>query len=227
MLTKEEVAKALPAHLRTSATQQLVDMVNTVVTEPVMAQQIRDNFITYTSVLKDGKYKMEDYLNAVTYVSYKHMGHSNQDAYCYTFPARHAAILASGKPEQLSAYVAMYHKNKIVNAVMEQSLIPSHILHQDTFNKAIRVQAELMVSATSEKVRSDAANSILTHLKPPETKKLELDIGIKKDAGMQDLMHTLTQLATNQQALIEAGEVTTKQIAHSKIVEAEYTDAPD
>lgn len=222
MITVEEVALALPANLKSSATQSLADMINTVVSEPIMADQIRDNFITYTSVLKDGRYKMEDYLNAVTYVSFKHMGMSNQDAYCHTFPARHAALVAKGaSAKDLSAYVSMYHKGKLVNAIMEQSLIPVHILHQDAFNKAIKTQMELMATATSEKVRSDAANSILTHLKPPELKKIEVDIGVKQDAGMTELRDTMRQLAEQQQAIISNGSMTPKQIAESKIVTIE------
>lgn len=228
MVTKEEIAKALPAHLKSSATESLADLVNNVVQEPIMAQQIQDNFISYTSVLREGKFRMGDYLNAVTYVSFKHMGMSNQDAYFHTFPQRHAALLARGATDKdISSYVAIYHKTKLVNAIMEQSLIPAHILHMDTFNKAIRVQAELMVGATSEKVRQDAANSILTHLKPPELKKIELDIGIKKTDGMQEMMNTLSELAKQQRDMIQGGQITTKEIAHSKIVEAEYTDAPD
>ena len=61
-----------------------------------------------------------------------------------------------------------YNKNKLVNLILEQSMIPSWVLNQDMYQKALNVQCELMLTANSEKV-SDAANSILTHLKPPQS----------------------------------------------------------
>jgi len=79
------------------------------------------------------------------------------------------------------------------------------------------------LNARSEKVRSDAANSLLTHLKKPETKQIELNIGIKEDSGMDELRGKLREMAELQQSLIEKG-ITTKEIAHQPIVDAEYTD---
>lgn len=70
MLTLAEVQGVMPANLRGSATQELVDLINQIATEPEATQAIRDNFVSYASVLKDGKFKTEDYVNAVVYVSY-------------------------------------------------------------------------------------------------------------------------------------------------------------
>jgi hypothetical protein len=75
-----------------------------------------------------------------------------------------------------------------------------------------------MLTANSEKVRSDAANSILTHLKPPEVTKVELDIGLKKDSAMEDLKHTLTELALKQQQFLGAGVTQVKDLAQQKLV---------
>ena len=79
-------------------------------------------------------------------------------------------------------------------------------------------QAELMVSANSEKVRSDAANSILTHLKPPETQKIELDIGIKKDSSIMALREATMGLVEEQRKALASGNVTAQEVAHSRVV---------
>ena len=74
MLTREMVEKSLPANLKSAATQQLTDQINNIVSDPLIAQQVRDNFISYSSVLKDGKFKTEDYLHAVAYaIEYRHI----------------------------------------------------------------------------------------------------------------------------------------------------------
>lgn len=218
MLTMKELEQALPAHLRHNATPSLLNKINTVATEPEAAEAIRDNFISYSNILSDGKFKTEDYLNAVSYVSYKIMGLSNKDAYARALPDRYQSLVARGAgTKEISAYVASYAKGRLVNLIMEQTLVPSWILNQEIYQKAINTQAELMLTAKSEKVRADAANSILTHLKRPEKHQVDLNIGVAETTGMKELKDMLTSLAAQQQAAIEAG-VKTKEIAHQKLV---------
>lgn len=217
MVTLDELKQALPAHLKSSASQSLVDQVNAVTADPEFARAIRDNVISYTSVLKEGRFKVEDYLNAVAYVSFKLMGFNNQESYKRTFPQRYANLVANGADEKtISAYVANYNKNKLINLILEQTLVPTWVLNQDIYQKAINTQAELMVGAKSEMVRMQAANSILTHLKRPEKTQVELNLGEAETSGMKELKDTLTLLARQQQELIGQG-VNTRQIAHQKL----------
>ncbi|MFA7188522.1 MAG: hypothetical protein WC117_00370 [Sphaerochaetaceae bacterium] len=217
MLTKKEIELSLPAHLKSSATQELADKVNAVTSDPIMAEHIRDNFISYVGVLREGKFKTEDYLNAVTYTSYKLMGYSNQDAYFKTFPARHQALVAKGtSSKDISAYVSAYHKGKLVTMIIEQSLVPSWVLNQDVYQKAINVQADLMLNAQSEKVRSDAANSLLTHLSKPKEAGPLINIDMRETSGMKEMQEMMMQIATRQREAIGAG-VTTKEIAAQRI----------
>lgn len=218
MLTKEEVQAAVPSHVRVNVSQELVDTLNNVSSDPEFARTIRENFISYTGVLKDGKFKIEDYLSAVAYVSYKLMGFSNKDSYARTFPLRYQGLVARGASDKdISAYVAAYNKNKLVNIILDQSLIPVWVLNQDAYQAAINTQVDLMKNANSELVRTQAANSILTHIKRPEKQQVELSIGEVETAGMKDLREMLSQLATQQRDLIGKG-VPTKEIAHQKLV---------
>ena len=224
MLSVQDVKQALPATLRSAATQELTDKINNIVADPIVAEQIRDNFVSYAAVLKDGKFKTEDYLHAVTYVSFKLMGYNNEEAYARTFPNRHQQLLAKGaSKKEISAYVSAYHKGKLVNLIMEQTLVPTWVLNQDLFQKAINVQADLMINATSEKVRTEAANSLLTHLKRPEAKGLDIRMEVTDSSGMKELKDTLVKVAQQQQKAIESG-ITTREIAASPIYDAEYVD---
>ena len=221
MLTVQQVAQALPPNLKTAATQQFVDQINNIVSDPIVAEQVRDNFISYTKVLQEGKFKTEDYLHAVTYVSFKLMGMSNQDAYCRTFPQRHAALVARGTPaKDIAAYVSAYHRGKLVNLILEQSLVPSWVLNQDAYQKAINTQVDLMTTAQSELVRTQAANSILTHLAKPKEAGPLVNIDMRENSGMNELKNMLVDLATKQRELISNG-VPTKAIAEQPIIEGE------
>lgn len=219
MLTPNDIAQALPANLKSAATQSLADKINQAAADPVIAEQIRDNFVSYTSVLQEGRYKTEDYLNAVVYVSYKLMGLSNQEAYQHTFPQRYTALKQRGATDKdISAYVTAYHKGKLVSRIMEQTLTPHWVLNQEIYQKAINVQADLMANANSEKVRCDAANSILTHLARPKEAAPAVQIDVNVGSGMNELKDMLQRMAQKQVELIENG-VDTKTIAGQPLIE--------
>lgn len=219
MLTLDLLQKSLPSQLKTRVTQEMVDNFNAAATDPLVAENMRDNLISYTKVLNDGRFRMTDYMDAVRYVSFKLMSYTNQDAYARTFPNRWQALHASGATaKDISAYVSAYNKNKLVNLILEQTLIPTHVLNQDIYQQAINVQADMMMNAKSEKVRVEAANSLLNHLKRPEVQKVELDIGIKDSSGMKELRDSMAQLAQQQHDLIQGGHISARSVAHAPLV---------
>jgi len=229
VLTVEQFKQALPSQFKASVNQELIDQINTTLADPNLYETYRDNLLSYSHVMRDGKFKMSDYILAVKYCSHKIMGASNIDAFVKTFPDRYQSYLANGtSSKDIASYVTAYNKNKLVNLILEQSLIPSWILNQDLYQKAINVQAGLMMDDTvSHKVRSDAANSLLTHLKPPEVQKVELDIGIKKDGVMDDLKNVLTELALKQQQYIAAGITQISDVTQQRLVRVvEHDSSP-
>lgn len=218
-LTIEQFHRVLPKQVKTSVNQQLIDQINTTLTDPILRENYRDNLLSYTSVMQDGKFKIQSYLDAVRYVSFKLLGDSNIEAYTKTFPDRYQNFMVNGtSAKDIASYVTSYNKNKLVNLIFEQTLIPFHVLNADNYQKALNVQVELMVNANSEKVRSDAANSVLTHLKPPETKKIELDISVKEDKSLSDLKSATMELVAAQRLALQAGSTTIEGVAHSKII---------
>lgn len=220
-LTVEIVKKVMPGRLRGAITQELVDKINTISTDPILTDEIKKNFLGYTGILQDGKYKTEDYLNAVVYVSYKLMGYSNIDSYIKTFPHRYQVLVSKGLPQKdIAAYVTAYNRGKLVNKILEQTLVPTWVLNQDIYQKAINTQAALL-NSKNEKVRFMAADSILTHLAKPEKAGPLVNIEMSQNTGIEDLRETLVKLAEVQQNLIKQGKATTEQIAEQKIIEAE------
>ncbi len=223
--TIELLQKTLPSNLRTSATQGMVDMLNNVSNNQQEAELIRENFLGYTAVLSEGKYKTEDYLNAVKYVSFKLMKCSNEEAYVKTFPQRYQRMVKDGvKPKDIGAYVYAYSKNKLVNRIMEQTMVPSWVLNQDIFQEAINTQASLMRDPdVSPKVRSDAANSLLTHLAKPKEAGPLINLDMRDTSGMKEMKELLVRMAQQQQGLIKEG-VTARDIAAAVIIDVEVQD---
>jgi hypothetical protein len=202
-----------------------VDVLNTVSTNQHEAELIRENFLGYTAVLSEGKYKADDYLNAVKYVSFKLMKCSNEEAYVKTFPQRYQRMVKDGvKPKDIGAYVYAYSKNKLVNRIMEQTMVPSWVLNQDIFQEAINTQASLMRDPdVSPKVRSDAANSLLTHLAKPKEAGPLINLDMRDTSGMKEMKDLLVRMAQQQQGLIKEG-VTARDIAAAVIIDVDVKE---
>lgn len=218
-LTVDQFRHALPDKVKKSVNQELIDQINATLSDPELFEAYRDNLLSYTKVMADGRFKVQNYIDAVRYVSHKLMGSTNIDAYTKTFPDKYARFMAQGvSAKDIASYVTAYNKSKLVNLIFEQTLIPSYVLNQDLYQRALNVQADLMVNAKSEKVRCDAANSLLTQLKQPEVKKVELDIGVKEDSSIAQLRATTLELARQQRLMLESGAMNAQEVAHSRLI---------
>lgn len=224
-LSHQEVINAVPAHLRTAVTPQFVDKLNNIAADPMFAEEFERNFVSYTKVLMEGKFKTEDYLNAVSYVTYKLLGHSNQDAFAFTFPDRIRRMTAANyDKKQISSYVASYHKGQLVQKIMEQTLVPAFVLHQSKFHDAINVQHEIATDTGAlNKDRVAAADSLLKHLTPPTAKEVNLNLGVQESSGMAELRQMMLETARHQQELARSG-FSVKAIAEAPLIEGSATE---
>lgn len=218
--TEEELRSALPAQMRKKVNRDLMSQVNLMMERPEEAETFRETIVGLTWILKEGKFKLPHYISAVRYIQFVLMGKTNQEAYCLTFPERLKRWAAENmSTKDMSAYVAIYNRGKLVNMVREATQIPAYIYNQDIYQKAIHKQVSLMDNpAVSYKVQSDAANSLLTHLKPPEITKVQLDIGVREDGAVASLKEQIALLAAKQKMLIAGGGMTATEVAHQKLV---------
>ena len=221
-LTLEVLRGAMPKRQKRNITKKLVDKINTLVSDPEARNVFREGILGYAGILADSTVKMTTFLDAVQYVSYKQMGCTNQEAWIRTFPDRYQRVLQNGKSDDfIRATVSCYHHNKIVGLLLEQSMIPTWIINADVYQKAINHQVILMTSAKSETVRSNAADSLLTHLKQPEAAKLSVDVRITQDDSLRELKEAALELVREQKRAIEAGANTAEDIARGRIITGE------
>ena len=217
-LTVEQFKDALPAKVKKSVNKDIIDKINKVLGNPDMYDVYRENLLSYTNVMKDGRFKISNYIDAVKYTSQKLMGRTNMGAFSATFPEKIADWTSRGvEPKDMASYVSAYNKSKLVTLIIEQSLIPSWVLNQDKYQQAINVQADLMQNARSEKVRSDAANSLLTHLKMPESQKVELQVSQSEDSSISALRQATMELTNQLRAGITSGMMSAQEAAHARV----------
>lgn len=198
----------LPKSHRTMVTEELIDRINQMGENQALAESFRDNLIGYTTILKDGKFKLEDYVNAVRFVSYKLLNNTDLDAYIKTFPDRFQRLLDDGvSRDDVAAYAWAYKKNKLVILITEQTLVPTHVLNSPLHQEAINVAASMMYSARSEMVRLKAAETVIMATKPPENTKIALEVGFNEETrnSQQHIADQFAALAIQQQALLARG----------------------
>lgn len=219
LISEQELKQALPEHVKKNVTPQLLQRVNQTLNDPEAYDTYRENLLGYAHVLMEGKFKMTNYVDAVKYISYKLMGRTNKDAFTLVFPEKITKWDADGvESKDQASYITAYNASKLVNLIYAQTLVPVHILNKDIHQQAINTQAELMLTAKSEKVRCDAANSLLTHLKAPETHKLELAVTHGVDSGLEALRQSTAALVAQQQQMLKEGTITAAQLANQNLI---------
>ena len=218
-INMDQFRRALPVGIRKTLTEDLYETINSISGDNVFREHYKDTLFCYSSVLKDGRYKLNEYITAVKYVSSKLLGNSDVKSYMVAHPERYQRMLDMGyQQNRVSGHVSAYNKTGLVMEILGQAMVPTYLLNADLFQKALNAQAMLMISAKSEKVRSDAANSLLTHLKVPEAQKIQLEIGVSEDGAIQELRNTVAALVTQEKRMLERGEMGVKDIAERGLV---------
>lgn len=224
MLELATVKKLLPKSHRTLITQEFLDKIEESVKDTAVAEQVKENFITYLNVLSKGRYKMEDYLSAVKYISFKLLGYSNIDAYAATFPDRYARLVREGQ-QKIDAFVAMYNKNKLVMQIYEQTMVPTYVLNAPLHQEALNELASMIHDPSIRGMtKVKACEAILQHTKQPEVVKGELNISIDQQDTIADLRDVTEKLAQAYRKTLETGTKTLKEISEDNIVDVSYRD---
>ena len=218
----------LPKGTRAMVTEELVDKLERFNEDPLLIDSFKENFLTYINVMKSGKYKIDDYLYAVKFVSHKLLGDTDINSYAKTFPERYQRLVNEGvSREAMGAYVTAYRKNKLVIQIMEQTLVPSHVLNAPLYQEALNVQVELMLNSRSDMVRMKAAESVLEHTRQPETSRLDIRVGLDAESkDRQDRLYVqMGEIAKNQQEMLRNGarleDIQKLNIRTDEVIEAD------
>ena len=219
MLALESVKKLVPKNQRTLITQEFLDKLEASVSDSLVAEQFKENFVTYLNVLSKGKYKMEDYINAVKYVSFKLLGYSNINAYIATFPERYERLKTEGQT-QIEAFVSMYNKNKLVMQIYEQTIVPSYVLNAPMHQQALNTLASMIADDDVRGMtKVKACEAILQYTKQPDVVKGELTIGIEQSDTINDLREITENLADTYRVMLEKKGMRLKGVAEADIID--------
>lgn len=224
-LTKEVVKKVLPKDKKKLVTDNVIKFLNEAEQNETVVNEFRENFLTYSKILQSSRYSLEEYVNAVRFVTYKMLGYSDIDSYAIVFPERYERLIEKfdGETDKINAYSSRFKSTKLVTQILEQTLVPSYIYNAPMFQEALLQLSKIMVNSKSDIARVNAATSILQYTKAPEEKNINLEIGYKETDTIKELKATMEEFASMQKAQLEKGE-SLKQIAEADIIDVKAED---
>jgi lambda repressor-like predicted transcriptional regulator len=193
---------------------------NDYISDPQYREVFRENLLGYSSILENGQYGLRLYVNAVKFVTWRVMGDTVEVAYAKALPDRWQRLVDKfgSDKDKIRNHCNAYANTKLVCELLKKTLTPSWVLNQDLYQRALNVQAELMMTARSEKVRSDAADRLMGHLKVPEAVTMQVDMKLKEDDSIKELRETTLALARAQKEAIEKGVMNAREVAERDIV---------
>lgn len=225
MLSIKEMKELVPQSMAKGLTEdKIADLVRTL-GNPETLRIFRDSFITYRNLADKGNYSLDEYINAVKYMTYIAMGCNNKKAYTYTFPERMERLRQLGKSNHaISAHVAGYGRSKLITEMRKQFAVPLYIMNLDVPQKVVHELMGILKNSRNDLARVKAADTLLAHLAPPVDTKISVEVGVKHDSEYEDMMASMRETAAAQRAAIEAGQLTARDVAESRIIEGVVRD---
>lgn len=228
-VTGEYIQKISPRRISKDVAEECASIINASLDSEgslVMKGTMRDNIINMMDVLKEGKFKFTDYVNAVKFSVHKMSGMTNVKSYALVFPDRVQRLMKEGATsDALASYASIYSRQKLVTSILAKMMIPTHIMYHDIFDLAVQTQVALMTDPkVSPKVRGDCANSLMSHLKPVESKNNVLPLGSNDEGVIGDLAKALANLSAGQREMLSNGRTTLGDISDATIIEVEKNE---
>lgn len=178
-----------------------------------------EKVLSFSSVLRNGRFRVPDYLKAVQYVTYRMAEMTIMESWSLTFPER---MYRDGerKPEgTISALCYTYDKNAMVQKLLGQVQMPLHAMMMTERYKAAQKLFELMNDPDqTPRIQMESADKLLNHIKLPEAQSIEIDVNVN-DGTLRDIGATLDSIAQLAKAKIEQGLVTATQVIEHRVGE--------
>ena len=224
-MTEDEFKRCLPSNIRNSFNDEIRAKLNACLENQETREVMKQNILGYTDVIQQGKFSLDEYLSAIQFVTYKAMGDTNSLAYKKVFPERYSAMVDKGyELKDINSRISGYNKSRLVTLLYEKLMIPTYILNQDVFQDALNTQREIMNNTKYSPIaRVQAAKSLLDTLKPPELKKMQLDVSVNESDTIQELRKTTQELAQIQLKMLNQG-ANLEDILNKPIIEAEVVE---
>lgn len=212
-LTAEELKKRFPSKSKT-ITDETVQLINDANSDPNFnGDEFLNTMYDYENVMYKNKASIKEFITALKFCAYLEAeGDNYTEAYKRARANDEFVIARMNMPTDSSEYkeltfaASRYRKTPMVKDILTQADMPLYLMFQGARYKAVKTLADEMLTAQYSKDRINAADKLLTHVKPPENAKVELDVSVKQDSIIDKYEAMITNLVKTQQEQIASGQ---------------------
>lgn len=185
---------------------------------PALLDTFKDNLLGYSNILQNSRYSLLDYTNAVRFVTYKLLGHTDIKAYKVVFFDKYDRLVKLGKSDsEIGAYVSAYKKGKLPTQLLEQTLVPTHIVNAPLHQQSINELLSIGLNGKSEMARVQALGKVADLTKMPDNLQISSANTVNSDGDIiADYEQAIRSMVIKQQELIKQG-ADVKSIANASI----------
>lgn len=212
-ISMQDLIDVFPKH-RKHITDELIESLDIIQRDPLLAGDFLDNLKTYRELLVDSSpMGIKNFIEQVRFVTHKIGGYSILESYILSNPddefvqARKLDEVGSPGHKELMAAATRIASKASCKAMLAKAQLPLYVIHSQSMHAAIAVLADEMRNAPRAQDKIAAANYLLTHIKPPEeviihdnTTKSEVERNL-----VATINHQLGQMITQQKLEVEAG----------------------
>jgi len=204
-ITKERLRQCLPKGSSHEVTDRVMELIHNAENDTGLEQHyLEEQFLSHTSIMKQFKVSLEEYVNAVKYVSL--VGNlSNRKAWEIVFPDRLAkaeAKIAENKEKEargepfvqvnIDSHVSNYNKTPLVVELRSRVAVAFDVIHAPLRTWALMQNVQLAkgiaaptpdgeMMVVTPTVQQAALDTILRELKPDTKNKMEVQIGMSDE----------------------------------------------
>lgn len=227
-ITAEKLKKLFPSKKGT-VTEDVVEYANESMNNPFFdGDEFMDSLLTYRDVLEGHKVSLKDYMTAIKFCAYLEAEDYNnteafKKAHAHTdfVKARLDSPTNSKEYRELTSAASRYRARPVVKQILTQAQVGLFLMYQGETFRAMNVLIDIAQNGRSEMARVAACKEILVNVKPPETKKIELDIGIREGNALESLNDQLMKFATVSLNQLTEGNIELKTLGSMKAIEDE------
>jgi len=227
-IIKDNLGNTIPDKYMENISRDILDKLDLLINEDSeLEDTLFDNLVNFKEILMRGKTNVKSFVNATLFVSYYLLGNSKTVSYSKVFPERLLKFNSESKSNtNINNTITAYFRSVLVQQLLNQCMMPSHVMFRNVFFEAVKVQVDIMQDdKVSSTVRQKAACSLMGHLKEPEVQKVELEVTSNSEVDMiKELMKATNSLAKQQKEAITDGQLSSIEIAHSDIIEGVYNE---
>jgi len=233
-ITLKELKDLLPIKYKNKSSDRLVKYVNRLILNPDYGDEFAEMFVTSITVLSGRVvYTIDQFIDACKFLCLLAMELSVTDAYIRVFPDRWTnkkAAHPDATEHDMRGESARFGHNTLVNKVREQKQLKFHLVNQDVAQRMVAQLEWLAFNARSDVAKVSAATAVLKETRPPETQKVELEVGLgeKTIEIQQQQTLVLKKIALNQQELYKQGytldQIQSIQMKENEVIEGEVDE---